>query len=124
MPYKKGESGNQVKKWKPGQCGNPAGRPKKLVNALKDLGYKQSEVNDCLQVLFALGLNELKKIEKSDEHTMIERTVAAALVNGLKKKSLYNVLQLLERVYGRPKETIDQTINGKVKVTMNLGGEK
>lgn len=119
------EEGNKIgNRFKPGESGNPNGRPKKLVTQLKEIGYKQSEVNDTLQVLFALGEDELKVIEKSTEHTMIERTVASALLNGLKKKSLYNVLQLLERVYGRPKETIDQTINGKVKVTMNLGGKK
>jgi hypothetical protein len=111
------------KKFGKGQPTDKGGRPKKLLTKLKDLGYKEAEVMDTLKVLFALGIDELSVIDKDEKYSALERTIAAAIVSGHKKRSLYAIMQIIERVFGKPKESVDHNLNGKVKVTLNLGGK-
>ena len=47
--------------FKPGESGNPNGRPRKIVSLLKDQGYKLSEINDTLMALLSMDMNELKE---------------------------------------------------------------
>lgn len=105
---------------KKGETLNPNGRPRKWVSQLKDSGYKLSEINDTLQVLLQMSEEELQKVYKSKDATILEQTVAKALLNGKTKGSLFNMETLLTRVYGKPKETVDATVNGKYKVTLNI----
>jgi hypothetical protein len=85
MPFKKGESGNPDKQWKPGQTGNPNGRK----NSAKDILNKilDTEIDDkttkekLLNKLVNMGnrgnLNAIKEIldrteGKSTEHIITE----------------------------------------------------
>jgi hypothetical protein len=120
MKFKPGESGNEKTKWKPGESGNPSGRPRKIYSQLKDLGYSQAQAVETLQVLIALSLDELRKVEASEDCTALERIVAASIVNGHKKKSLYNVMAILERVYGKPKESQEHIIPEGAVFTLNI----
>jgi len=106
--------------WKPGQSGNPRGRPRKIFSRFKNAGYKLSEVNDTIQYLVQLSEAEIKDILKRQDITVLEKTVCKAILKSLKNGSLYSIETLLSRVYGKPKETVDATLSGKVKVTLNL----
>jgi len=111
------------KKMKKGETLNPNGRPRKWVSTLKAQGYKQSEVADCIQVLISMGKEELQRVDKDESATILERTVAAALLKGQSGKSLWNIELLLNRVHGKPKEVLDATISGEIVVTMNINNE-
>lgn len=108
------------KPFKPGQSGNPNGRPRKYVSTLRDQGYKLSEINDCIQVMMAMTIEELKEAFENPNATVLEKTIAAAIKRSIEKGSLYSIETLLSRVYGKPKESVDMDIQGEVTVTMNL----
>ena len=93
-----------------GQSGNPNGRPRKYVSQLKDLGYKKSEINDTIQAMMAMTMDELKEVWENKNATILEKTIANAMKKSLEKGTLYSLETLLSRVYGQPKQEIDQNI--------------
>jgi hypothetical protein len=110
-PFKKGED---ERRWL-------EGRPKKFTTLMKEEGYKLSEVNDSIQAIMAMDEQEIKKVLKNEDATMLEKTVAKAIIKSYEKGSLYSMDTLLSRVYGKPKETVDATVEAKVvNVTLNL----
>jgi hypothetical protein len=103
----------QKHEFKKGESGNPNGRPKKYVSALKEQGYKNSEINDCILVMISMDLDELKEVWQNPRATILEKTIANALRKSLEKGSLYSIEVLLSRAVGKPKESIDHTTNGE-----------
>jgi hypothetical protein len=110
MPNKENIEKHEFKK---GESGNPNGRPKKYVSALKEQGYKNSEINDCILVMISMDLDELKEVWQNPRATILEKTIANALRKSLEKGSLYSIETLLSRAVGKPKESIDHTTNGE-----------
>jgi len=101
------------------------GRPKKLITQMKEIGYTKTQVEETMLSMLSLGRKELEKIDKGDEYTIMERTIAGALLKGHDKNSLFNLEMLLTRSQGKPKETIDQTIESKnFTITLNLDESK
>lgn len=103
-----------------GQVLNPNGRPKKYVTLLKEQGYKLSEVNDTIQVMMAMDLEELKSVWENPKATILEKTIANAMRKSLEKGSLYSLETLMNRVYGKPKETVDNNIKTDEPITITL----
>ena len=100
---------------------NLQGRPQKLITQMKELGYTKTQVEETMLSMLSLGRKELEKIDRGDEYTIMERTIAGALLKGHDKNSLFNLEMLLTRSQGKPKETIDQTIQSKnFTITLNL----
>ncbi len=109
-------------KMKKGETLNPNGRPKKYITLLKEQGYKLSEVNDTIQVMMAMDLEELKTVWENPKATILEKTIANAMRKSLEKGSLYSLETLMNRVYGKPKETLDNNIktDEPIIITLNL----
>jgi hypothetical protein len=107
--------------FKKGEVANPNGRPRKYVSVLKDAGYKLSEINDTIQNMMAMDLEELKTVYDNPKGTILEKTIANAMVRSLKKGSLYSLETLLTRVYGKPKETSTVENTGKVEFVITKG---
>jgi poly-beta-hydroxyalkanoate depolymerase len=107
--------------FKKGEVANPNGRPKKYVTLLKESGYKLSEVNDTIQAMMAMTIDELKQVFDNPLSTILEKTVAGAMVKSLKNGSLYSLDTLMTRVYGKPKETATIESNGKIEVVFVKG---
>lgn len=103
-----------------GQVLNPNGRPKKYITLLKEQGYKLSEVNDTIQVMIAMDLEELKAVWENPKATILEKTIANAMRKSLEKGSLYSLETLMNRVYGKPKETVDNNIKTDEPITITL----
>jgi hypothetical protein len=101
------EEQNQFKK---GQSGNPNGRPRKYVSLLKEQGYKRSEINDTIQAMMAMDMVELKEVYDNPKATILEKTIANAMRKSLEKGTLYSLETLLSRVFGQPKQEVEQTI--------------
>jgi hypothetical protein len=103
-----------------GQSGNPNGRPRKYVTALKAQGYKLSEINDTIQSLMSMTREELKAVFDDNDATILERTVANAMNKSLEKGSLYSLETLLTRVYGKPKEQAEYDIKSDNTITVKF----
>lgn len=99
--------------FKKGQSGNPKGRPKKWVSTLTDSGYKMSEVRDCILAMMAMNMEELKDAFENPNATALEKTVAGAIRKSITKGSLYSMETLMDRVFGKPKETVDSHVEIK-----------
>lgn len=96
MPFKKGVTPPGAKPFKKGQSGNPNGQPKKLPAIQKLLAEVLGEEKDGVEAAKAILMALRAKATKGD-------TRAAEI--------------LLDRAYGKAKETIDMTstiINVKV----------
>jgi len=108
-----------------GESGNPNGRPKKMHTILKGQGYKLSEINDTIQQMLHLDIETLKKIWDNPKATVLEKTIAQALRKSMEKGKLDSVETLLTRVYGKPKEKLEQELNITNKVIkLKFGNEE
>lgn len=113
--------GGELKVLQKGETANPNGRPRKYVSQLREQGYKLAEVNDCIQAIMSMSVDELKDVWDNPKATILEKTIANALMTSLKKGSLYSIDTLLTRVYGKPKETSDVTMDQKIEVVFVNG---
>jgi hypothetical protein len=99
-----------------GETMNPNGRPRKYVSVLKDAGYKLSEINDTIQNMMAMTIDELNFVYTNPSTTILEKTIAGAMLKSLKNGSLYSLDTLLTRVYGKPKETAQIVTDNRIEV--------
>jgi len=113
--------GGELKILQKGETANPNGRPRKYISQLREQGYKLGEVNDCIQAIMSMSVDELKDVWDNPKATILEKTIANALMTSLKKGSLYSIDTLLTRVYGKPKETSDVTMDQKIEVVFVNG---
>lgn len=104
-----------------GETMNPNGRPRKYVSQLKEQGYKISEVNDAIQALMSMDVEELKAVLENPKATILELTIAKAMVKSLQNGSLYSMETLLTRVYGKPKEIQQVQSDSKIEVVFVSG---
>jgi hypothetical protein len=114
---------NDDTKFKPGESGNPNGRPRKYVSILKEQGYKLSEINDTLMALLSMDIQELKEVFENPKATVLEKAVAGAIRRAIEKGSLYNIETIITRAMGKPKEQVDVTSGGdplKFDITLKL----
>ncbi len=107
---------NDDTKFKPGESGNPNGRPRKIVSLLKDQGYKLSEINDTLMALLSMDMNELKEAFENPKATVLEKAVAGAIRKSIEKGSLYNIETIITRAMGKPKEQTEHSGGQTIKV--------
>lgn len=105
------------------QGGNnePNGRPRKYVSQLKEQGYKLSEVNDAIQALMSMDVEELSAVLENPKATILELTIAKAMVKSLQNGSLYSMETLLTRVYGKPKEVQQVSTDSRIEVVFVNG---
>ena len=116
MPFEKGVTPIGAKPFEAGESGNPNGRPRKYISLLKEQGYKLSEINDSIQALMSMDEEELKSVSTNDKATVLEKTIAKAILKSMGNGSLYSLDTLLTRVYGKPKEQMDIKSDNKIEV--------
>jgi len=112
----KQKHGGTLKVLQKGETANPNGRPRKYISLLKEQGYKLAEINDSIQALMSMTPKELEAVTKNPDATVLELTVAKAMVKSMNNGSLYSMDTLLSRVYGKPKEQVDVQQDTKIEV--------
>ena len=89
---------------------NLKGRAKKYESTLGESGYKKSQVADAINILISLDEVALKEVSESEDCTVLEKIVSLALLESIRKKTLYNIETLLTRIYGQPKQEVDNNV--------------
>jgi hypothetical protein len=97
------------------------GRPKKYITQLKAIGYTNSEIVETLMVLLSLNIYELNEVFKNPEATILELSVAKALVKGIERGNIYTLNELLNRIMGKPRESATITNDEKIEVVFIEG---
>lgn len=108
------------KPFQKGTVNNPNGRPQKFTSQLVKAGYKLSEVNQCIAAMLALTTSELEDIEHNPQATILETTIAGALLKGNRKQDLSAIETLLNRKFGKPKETHEITVSPELIAARNM----
>lgn len=112
---------NLMPAWKPGQSGNPKGKPKNRVIELhtklkirpKKGELNQEEINDIERELLAMTLSDLQILAKADKATNYEKSLAMAMIIDMKNGRTTTIDRLRERQYGKEPQKVDITTNGE-----------
>lgn len=106
--------------FKPGQTGNPKGRPKSRVDGyVKKLLSKRAaarkyamnigEVNDWEAKLLVFTASELKLVAMDENAPAYAKSLAVAMLTDMKNGNCRTASQLRERQYGGTKQTVEIT---------------
>ena|SRR5690606_29880501 len=99
---------NNGVKFGEGQDPTRGGRPKKLYNVLREMGYSKSDVRDATSELFWYTEAELKEVKADKKKPVIVRTIASVILKALAKGDFRYIKELVEQVLGKPQQKIDQ----------------
>lgn len=117
--YARGKHPNSQKALTPvkkGQVLNPYGQPRKYVSTLIKDGYKKAEVNDTIQALISMNVEEIKEVLTNDKATILEKTVASALIKSISRGDLSSIESLINRVYGKPKDHVETSGTQEIRI--------
>jgi hypothetical protein len=117
-----------LKKIQKGEVKNPNGRPKKVETILREVFLAEynvkitkSQTEDIIKGILSKNRIELIELAKNEELPFWISMIAKKATRDYERGSIHLLELLFDRVYGKPKETVDQNIEGKVfNVTLNL----
>lgn len=106
--------------FKPGQSGNPSGRPKNRAKPqiTKIIGKKklrkaydmtEDEINTWERKLMEVTLSDLQTIAKADETPAYPKALAMGIIVDMKNGKTTTMDKLRERQYGKPKDKVEIT---------------
>ena len=129
LPNGWGNNAEQLREhqWKPGQSGNPKGRPVGTKNRVKELleglltvkqvkentNLEQHEIDAIEQVILSLDLPALQAVAKSDKAPTYMLTLARAAMWDMKNGKTQTMNLLRDRQFGAVKKHVDVTTNGE-----------
>lgn len=85
--------------FKPGQSGNPAGRPREAPAALKN--YTKKAISETVCRMLKLTLNELTILVHKDDTNALDLIVANVIKRCILKGDYWALDKMLERVIGK-----------------------
>ncbi len=101
----KGDHPNQIEsQFKPGQIGNPEGRPPEAALELRN--YTKKEVQEVFAKIMRMKGDEVMRVRDSQDSTILESAVASVLLRARAKGDHRGLDILIDRVIGKvPQKT-------------------
>ena len=117
-----------LKKIQKGEVKNPNGIPKKVETILREvflaeynIKITKSQTEDIIKGILSKSRSELIDLAKNDDLPFWVAMIAKKATRDYEKGSIHLLELLFDRVYGKPKETVDQNIEAKTfNVTLKL----
>jgi hypothetical protein len=111
-----------------GEVRNPTGRPKKISSIIQDVFLEEhnikltkSQTDEIIKSILTRNKKELIELAKNEELPFWISLIAKKAQMDFEKGSIEVIEKLFDRVYGKPKETVDQNIEAKTfNVTLKL----
>ncbi len=105
--------------WKPGQTGNPNGRPPDALNAaMKKL--TKNELEDIATLIIKGDYKSLKKVAADENQSALKVMIAAVCVGIVNEQDMSALDKLLNRLIGKVKETVEVNNTGNMPTTVML----
>ena len=95
--------------FKPGQSGNPTGRPPEAPAELKN--YTKKEIAEVLCRMMKMTVDELVRFSKDPDATALEVIISSVIRECMKKGDFHTLDKMLERVIGRVPQKTELTGN-------------
>lgn len=110
-------------RFKPGQSGNPKGRPRNRVpdtiarifgsktraRSIRESAITRSEANTWEQIVISLPLDLLKALAKSELTPAYAKGLAIALMSDMKEGNIKTLAQLREWQYGKAAQPVEMS---------------
>lgn len=101
-----------LKKFQPGQSGNPAGRPKDPPELKQIKSMTKGEFSVLIHKLLELKPDELKDFKG----TVLEMAMASAMQKAIKSGDFGNIQGFIERLFGKVKDEVQGDFGFKIIV--------
>lgn len=111
---RRGGTPENLKSYKPGETGNPNGRPRKFVSKMDIDGYKKAEIDTTIRNILAMTETEIKNVWKDPRATILEKAFAQTMIKAKSYGDVWKTEQLLTRTFGSPIQRIEEDLNIKV----------
>jgi hypothetical protein len=111
-----------------GEVRNPTGRPKKISSIIQDVFLEEhnikltkSQTDEIIKSILTRNKKELIELAKNEELPFWISLIAKKAQMDFEKGSIEVIEKLFDRVYGKPKETVDPKHRSKTfNVTLKL----
>lgn len=120
----KQEHGGAINRFKPGESGNPEGRPKKIFTILKESGFSKDDIRDAFEEIGWQTVEQLQALLDDPAKPAIIKVIAKAFHRGAEKGDYRYVAEILQQVIGKPKETRDENVKHLVLVKFENPGDR
>lgn len=103
--------------WKPGESGNPGGRPADSpeLKALKRL--TKEELTEVASLIVKGGIKDLEALKENG--SVLQRMVASVAIRIMNKGDMFHLDVLLNRLIGKVKDEV-QVNDGRSRIVINI----